>query len=512
MKKYLILFLWVSSFGLATAQDSVIEKIIREAETNSQLESQALELLDGIGPRLVGSPQMKEAADWIIKKYADYGIKAEVQNFGDWRAWQRGISHVEMTYPRIKSLEGTQLAWTPNQSKPVEAEVVVLPKNVKTKAEFEAWLPSVKGKIVLISMNPISGRSDAQWKEFATEEDIKKYQSDKKAQTDQWASFLRLIDYTAATLPVALEKNGAAGLGMSYWTGITGAQRIFGGKTKKIPTVDIALEDYGLLYRLAENGKKPKIKITAESKDLGVTKVFNTIATIPGTEKPNEYVVLSAHFDSWDGGTGATDNGSGTIVMLEAARILKKVLPNPKRTIIVGHWGSEEQGLNGSRAFVEDHPEIANNTVAVFNQDNGTGRVVNISGQGFVHAYDLLGQWLAAVPKDITKHIQTSFPGVPSGGGSDHAAFVAKGVPAFGLGSLNWDYFGYTWHTNRDTYDKLVFSEIKKNVILTAILAYKASEEEGKISRERRIMPIKDDGSKTEWPEAKSPIRKGELD
>jgi carboxypeptidase Q len=92
-------------------------------------------------------------------------------------------------------------------------------------------------------------------------------------------------------------------------------------------------------------------------------------------EKPNEYVMLSAHFDSWDGGTGATDNGTGTLVMMEAMRILKKVYPNPKRTILVGHWGSEEQGLNGSRAFVEDHPEIVKNLQALFNQDNGTGRV-----------------------------------------------------------------------------------------------------------------------------------------
>ena len=110
---------------------------------------------------------------------------------------------------------------------------------------------------------------------------------------------------------------------------------------------------------------------------------FNTIGEIKGTEKPDEYVILSAHFDSWDGGTGATDNGTGTITMMEAIRILKKIYPNPKRTILIGNWGSEEQGLNGSRAFVEDHPEIIKNIQAVFNQDNGTGRVVNIQARDF---------------------------------------------------------------------------------------------------------------------------------
>ena len=116
----------------------------------------------------------------------------------------------------------------------------------------------------------------------------------------------------------------------------------------------------------------PTVKIISTSTEHGVVPTFNTIAEIKGVEKPNEYVILSAHFDSWDGSQGTTDNGTGTIVMMEAMRILKKFYPNPKRTIMVGHWGSEEQGLNGSRAFVEDYPKIVENTQAVFNQDNGT--------------------------------------------------------------------------------------------------------------------------------------------
>ena len=217
--------------------------------------------------------------------------------------------------------------------------------------------------------------------------------------------------------------------------------KIFSARTKKIPTVDLELEDYGMLYRMVDYGDKPVITIVAKSKELGEVPNFNTIAEIKGTEKPEEYIILSAHFDSWDGGTGATDNGTGTLVMMEAMRILKKMYPNPKRTILVGHWGSEEQGLNGSRAFVEDHPEIVKNIQASFNQDNGTGRVVNISGQGFVHSYDYLGRWLAAVPKEITDEIKTTFPGTPGGGGSDYASFLAAGVPAFSLSSLSWSYW-----------------------------------------------------------------------
>ncbi|NJX17241.1 M28 family peptidase, partial [Tamlana crocina] len=128
------------------------------------------------------------------------------------------------------------------------------------------------------------------------------------------------------------------------------------------------------------------------------------------------------------------------------------------------------QGLNGSRAFVEDHPEIVKNIQAVFNQDNGTGRVVNISGNGFLHAYDYLGDWLAKVPDTVSQHIETIFPGSPGRGGSDYASFVAAGAPAFNLSSLNWAYWNYTWHTNRDTYDKIVFDDVRNNVILTAVL------------------------------------------
>jgi Zn-dependent M28 family amino/carboxypeptidase len=261
---------------------------------------------------------------------------------------------------------------------------------------------------------------------------------------------------------------------------------------------------------MAEYGDKPVLNIVAESKELGEVPTFNTVGEIKGSEKPNEYVVLSAHFDSWDGGQGATDNGTGTLVMLEAMRLLKKMYPNPKRTIIVGHWGSEEQGLNGSRAFVEDHPEIVKNVQALFNQDNGTGRVVNISGSGFLNSYDYLGRWLNAVPRSITNHIETSFPGSPSSGGTDHAAFLAAGAPAFNLSALNWSYWNYTWHTNRDTYDKIVFDDVRNNAILTAILAYKASEDPERVSNQKMVMPINPgNGERREWPAQRSPNRKG---
>lgn len=493
------------------AQDQVINDIIKEARENSQLKAIGHELMDGIGPRLVGSPQMQQAHDWAVEKYKGWGIEARNEKWGEWRGWERGITHIDMTAPWTRSLAGTQLAWSPSSPKGGAAgEVIIIPM-LEDAAAFKKWLPLVKGKYVMISAPQITGRPDYNWEEFATPESFAKMKAERSAINDAWAERLRNTGEGRRELPIALEEAGALGIITSYWSQGFGANKIFSASTKKVPTVDLSLEDYGLLFRLAESGKKPMINLNAQSKETGVAPTFNTIAEIKGTEKPDEYVMLSAHFDSWDGGTGATDNGTGTIMMMEVMRVLKEIYPNPKRTIIVGHWGSEEQGLNGSRAFVEDHPEMMDKIQALFNQDNGTGRVANVSGQGFVDSYEYLGRWMNKVPRDITKDIETTFPGNPGGGGSDYASFVAAGVPAFSLSSLNWSYFNYTWHTNLDTYDKIIFDDVQNNVIMAAIMVYMASEEPEQVNREVRI-PLDRIGNPTAWPAVRSPTRKGGMD
>ncbi len=516
MRKLLFVILILAGQLRAVAQikDPIVESIVKEATENSQLEMLGHELFDKIGPRLVGSPQMKRANDWAVEKYNGWGITARNEKWGEWRGWERGASHIDMIYPRVKTLEGMQLAWSPSTGgKAVIGEIIVLPDMADSLA-FQKWLPAVKGKMVMISMNQATGRPDYNWEEFATKESFEKMKAARTAQTEAWTNQMKKTGYTGRTLPAALEKAGAIGIVSSLWSRGFGVNKIFNATTKKIPTVDIAVEDYGLLYRLAESGTIPKISIKADSKENGLVPVFNTIAEIKGTEKPNEYVILSAHFDSWDGGTGATDNGTGTLTMMEAIRILKKVYPNPKRTILVGHWGSEEQGLNGSKAFVEDHADMIPNIQAVFNQDNGTGRVISISGQGFLNSYEYITRWLAKVPETTRSYITDSkFPGTPGGGGSDFASFVAVGVPAFSLSSLSWSYGNYTWHTNRDTYDKVIFDDVRNNAILAAILAYQASEDPNKTSRERSVLPIDiKTGKATTWPEQKKATRKGGVD
>ena len=511
---FVLLVISYSTTAIAQNKDSIfVQQVVKEATDNSQLKNLAHQLVDGIGPRLVGTPQMQQAHDWAVKTYTDWGITARNEKWGEWRGWERGITHIDMVHPRVRSLEGMQLAWSPSTNgKTLTAETIIIP-DLADSVAFKAWLPTVKGKFVLISMAQPTGRPDYNWTEFATKESMEKMKKEREAQVEAWRKRLSKTGMNARAMAQALENAGAVGIIQSLWSNGFGANKIFGANTKKVPTVDISLEDYGLLYRLTESGQKPRISLRADSKEKGVVPTFNTIAEIKGTEKPDEYVMMSAHFDSWDGSGGATDNGTGTIVMMEAMRILKKLYPNPKRTILVGHWGSEEQGLNGSRAFVEDHPEIVQNLQVLFNQDNGTGRVVDISGQGFLHSYAYLTKWLSKVPSSIRSEIKTNFPGNPGGGGSDYASFVAAGAPGISLSSTSWSYGSYTWHTNRDTYDKIVWDDVRSNAILVAILVYMASEDPQKTSREKAVLGVSPfTGRQATWPEQRKATRKGGMD
>jgi Zn-dependent M28 family amino/carboxypeptidase len=189
-------------------------------------------------------------------------------------------------------------------------------------------------------------------------------------------------------------------------------------------------------------------------------------------------------------------------------RILKAVYPNPKRTIIAGHWDSEEQGLNGSAAFAADHPDIVAGLQALFNQDNGTGRVASVSAMGLLGTSDALARWFRQLPDELKGDLRLDLPGSPSGGGSDHASFICASAPAVGLSSEPWDYFSYTWHTNRDTYDKVVMENVRHNATLVAMLAYLASEDPASTPRERRMLGVNPrTGQQVTWPACSPPDR-----
>jgi hypothetical protein len=328
---------------------------------------------------------------------------------------------------------------------------------------------------------------------------------------EAWEGRFERIGLEENDLLRVLEAAGVAGIIRGDRPNGWGVMRVFSGYTERMPVLQLSCEDYGLLFRLSEAGQGPILEVEATARFLGEVRLFNTIAEIRGSERPDEYVVLSAHFDSWDGASGATDNGTGTLTILEAMRILKAAYPNPKRTIIAGHWNSEEQGLNGARAFVADHPEVVEGLQALFNQDNGTGRITRVSMQGFTRAGEYFARWLSFVPQEISGYIDLTMPGVPGGGGSDYAAFVCAGAPSFFLFAHNWSYFPYTWHTNRDTFDKIVFHDLKNNATLFAMLSYLASEEDGLMPRDQRVLPVSSrTGEQMVWPQCRDGRRSWE--
>lgn len=494
-KTVLLLALLIVGGSAAHAQsfptdDPIIKRIWSLGMDSSQTPHLAEVLFDSVGPRLTGTPDLKRANDWLVSTYKSWGINARNEQYGTWRSWRRGYSHIDLIEPRVRSLEGTMLGYSPGTgARDLTATTIILPRFADS-TEFVKWLPQARGKFVLVSAPQPTCRPREDWTANATPESKARMDSLRTAVQREWSG--RNVRGTGYSLAIGtgelgkrLEQGGVAGVITSRPKDAWGTIEIFETYNTTAPAIALSCEDYGLVFRLTENNYNPKIRMNLDAELLGERPVFNTVAEIRGSEKPNEYVLLSAHFDSWDGSSGATDNGTGTLTMMEAMRILKQVLPHPKRTILVGHWSGEEEGEVGSKAFSEDHPEVLKGLQALFNQDNGTGRVVRINAGGLPNAAEHMTTWLSKVPVEFKTQVNFNGPGFPAGGGSDDFSFSCSGLPAFGLGALPWDYSNYTWHTNRDTYDKIVFDDLKSNATLTAMLAYLASEDPTMITRER---------------------------
>jgi carboxypeptidase Q len=470
--------------------DPVIQRIWAEGMQRSQVMNLAQVLFDSIGPRLVNSDRYNAGQDWLIAKYHSWGISAEKQQWGTWAWWERGVTHLDLIAPRVRTLDATMLGWSPGTNgQPVEGEVITLPADTSA-AGMAAWLRAARGKFVLTPAPGIGGpgapnptcRSQANLTEFGQPNE---WSSD-SAKRIQWTNAYRARlpksrDTTASgrrDYPFQWPKDaGVAGILSTYWSGYPGTDKVFGNPRQQVPTVDVTCEDWNLLYRLAENHQGPRVRLSADSRSLGEKPVFNVIASIKGSEHPDEYIVLSAHYDSWDAGSGATDNGTGTVAMMEALRIIKTIYPHPRRTILVGHWGGEEQGLLGSRGFVADHPDIVNHVHMGWNQDNGTGRIVSMGPGPFTGATERLVSYLKEMPEEATHWIKIGGLGPPGTGGSDHSSFQCAKSPVIGLGGVSWDYGNLTWHTNRDTYDKVVPADLMNNATLVAMLVYEADKD-----------------------------------
>ena len=513
MKRSIVALVVLSSTAAVSAElnaqtfptaDPVIRRMWAEGMAEgSQAYRLAQALLDSIGPRLTGSPAHRSAIDWTLRTYASWGIPARREQYGTWRSWRRGRTHADLLAPRPRTLEATILGWSPGTRGPVDADVILLP-DLGDSAAFAAWMPQARGRFVLTSFAEPTCRPDESWAALARPATVERMRASRDSARRAWQA---RAQRAGANLHRRLDAAGVAGIVTNIWSFGWGVNKVFTANTARAPVIALTCEDYGLLARLAANRQSPRMRLDADAEFLGEQPVFNVIAEIRGSEKPDEYVVLSAHLDSFDAASGATDNGTGTITMLEAMRIIKAAYPNPKRTILVGHWGGEEQGLIGSNAFAADHPEIVAGLQAAFNQDNGTWRIEYIRMQGFAEAGRSFGRWMGAIPNEISENIRLDIPGVPERGGSDHMAWICRGAPGFRLQSHYPDYRQYTWHTDRDTFDKIVFDDLRNNATLTAMLAYMASEDPERVSRVQRELPPDTQGNPTPWPPCVTPRR-----
>jgi hypothetical protein len=485
-------------------QDPVLRRMWDEGMTErSQVYRLSQQLMDSVGPRLMGSDGHMKAIDWAMRQYASWGVEARREQYGTWTRWERGYTRMELIAPRLRDLDAVLLAYTRGTNGPVEGEVVQFP-DLPDQAAFDRWLASdARGKFVLVTPPEPTCRPDENLIAHARPETVERLRAEARQIDGQWAA---RFGRAGGGLVARLDQAGVAGIIVSTWSLGWGVNKIMSGGARNVPMVDVSCEDNGLLARLAEHGQGPRVRLDAVSRETGEVPAFNVVGEIRGTELPNEYILMSAHFDSWDSASGATDNGTASVMLMEAMRILKAAYPNPRRTILAGHWGGEEQGLNGSGAFAADHPEIVDNIHFGFNQDNGTWRVEAIKLQGFDATQPIVQRWLDQIPGEISDTIAFTSPQIE--GSSDHTSFTCHGAPVFRLQSNYTDYRQYTWHTNLDTFDKVIMDDLKNNATLSAMLIYLGDREAQRLPRTRDPLGIPNaQGQRAPWAACSDPVR-----
>jgi hypothetical protein len=499
----LFAFLICAALTVAQAQTAVdpdVNKKIRAEENDhSQIMHTMHFLTDIYGPRLTGSPNHKAAADWAIKQMKDWGLEnahLEPWDFGH-PGWMNERSSGYIVAPIHDQLTFKVLAWTPGTNGTVTAQVVQLvPPEKPKKEDLTAYLDSVKdrvkGKIVLVGKAEVvpvvidvpARRMDdkAAAERFDPKNPNAGQFGPRNGQPPQQdppgtltgAQINQQIDEFLLASGAVLRANDAR-MG-------NGRIRAFQNRTydiaKVVPTVVLRNEDYGRIARILADGAKVELEFNIQNKTFPEGKTsYNTIAEIPGTDRKDEVVMLGGHLDSWHSATGATDNAIGCAIMMEAARILKTLGVQPHRTIRVALWSGEEEGLLGSQAYVKAHfgsfeepkPEFSK-LVGYFNVDSGTGRIRGAGVFGPPEDADILREVLLPFSDlGVAGAIATKNR---RAGGTDSSSFSQAGLPGIGLGQDPIEYFTDTWHTNLDTYERIIEEDVKKDAIIVAASVY----------------------------------------
>ena len=486
--------------GQETIDTVAIEKIKNEGFNNSQVENIAFQLLDKSGPRLTNSKGFERAANYAVNQLSEWGLKnANKEPWGEFgRGWEVNKSYIAMTKPYYMPFIAVPKAWTESTNGEITGKVVFI--DAKTEEDFAKYKGKLQGVIVAIMP---SGKQNPTFKADAkrfTEEELKKMEEPSTGQsryTPEQIAKYRARRALNNKLNTFLAEEGVSlilkGTNGKHGTLFTSSPRGFLKDTPVgISTLEVVPEYVNLMHRLIENGVdveiEAEVKTTFDNENL---EGYNVIAEIPGTDEnlKSEVVMLGGHLDSWHGATGATDDGAGCIVMMEAVRILKATGLKPKRTIRIALWGGEEQGIFGSRNYVKNHFGDSETMIlkpaqekvsAYYNIDNGTGRIRGIYLQGNEAVRPIFKQWFSSFD-DIIDHTTIT---IRDTGGTDHLGFDAIGIPGFQFIQDPIEYRTRTHHTNMDTYERLVIDDLKQMAVIVASFVYNTAQRDEKLPRE----------------------------
>ena len=526
------------------APKEAIDKIKDEGMNRSQVMATLSYLTDVIGGRLTNSPNMKRANEWTRDTMAKWGMQnAKLEAWGPFgRGWSLKSFTAQVIEPQAIPVIAYPKAWSPSTKGAVTAEVVHL--DLKTDADFEKYKGQLRGKIVLISNErPINAAFEGMGARY-TDEDLMKIAAlpdpaiaaaaprpqgqpqQPPQQADRMQRFVMglkaanfLLSEGAA---VVVDNSGNGSGGTLFVSGANVAQEVPANpmeiftrrgnrlqpqqkeaEAKMLPQMTMATEDYNRLVRMIRQGVKPKmtIDIQAQYHDEDLMG-YNTVAEIPGTDPTlkAEVVMLGGHLDSWHSSTGATDNAAGCAVAMEAARILIASGLKPRRTIRVALWSGEEQGLNGSRAYVNQHfgemkagaqvqgqPQTPAELVkgadyeklsAYYNLDNGTGKIRGVYMQGNSAVRPYFESWLAPFGEMGAKTLTLA-----DTGGTDHLSFDRIGLPGFQFIQDEIEYDTRTHHSNQDNYDRIQADDMKQAATVMAAFVYQTAMMDEKLPR-----------------------------
>ena len=504
MKHRLLLIVTLTTVFAATsapvAQEKVEAdvqwKIRREATENSQILRTLHFLTDVYGPRLTGSPNLKAAQEWVVQETTRWGLKnahLEPWNFGH-PGWANEKVAVHVISPIKDSLVTEALAWTPGTNGVVTAQTIQIvvpsqPTKETLARFFDDNRAKVKGRIVMVGdaatvpvtiLPPQKRREDndvrAQYDPVSPSGGGfgggNQARPDPNVLTTNQVN--EQLDQFLVSAGAAARVNDA---GREH-----GQIRAFNNRTfdvaKAVPTVVMRNEDYGRLSRIMADGRSVELEITIVNRTYpeGAT-AYNVVAEIPGGDKAQEVVMLGGHIDSWHAATGATDNGIGCATMMEAIRILQAIGVKPRRTIRLALWSGEEQGLLGSQAYVREHFGMVENPkpghanfAGYFNIDSGTGRARGMNVFGPPEAAKILRE--ATRPFEDNGFFGVNATQSRRRGGTDSTSFNEAGLPGIGIQQDPIEYNSHTWHTNLDTYERVIERDAQQSAMVIAAAVY----------------------------------------